>query len=120
MRRTRKGTSTASTWRAQALSRGACLEMLSACLALYFGQLSYNPGKVGWFGNLGRGQSSDNPRKVGGFGPLRKEQSSDNPGKVESSYNPGKVGGFGDLGKGQLSYNPGKVGGFTHAKGIVG
>ena len=44
------------------------MEMLSACLALYFGQLSYNPGKVGWFGNLGRGQSSDNPRKVGWFG----------------------------------------------------
>ena len=35
---------------AQALSRGAFLEMLSACLALYFGQLSYNPRKVGWFG----------------------------------------------------------------------
>jgi len=93
MRRTRKATSTARTWRAQALSRGSFLEMLSACLALYFGQSSYNPGKVGWFGNLGRGQSS---------------------------YNPGKVGGFGDLGKGQLSYNPGKVGGFTHANGIVG
>ena len=93
MRRTRKGTSTASTWRAQDLSRGAFLEMLSACLALYFGQLSYNPRKVGWFGNLGRGQSS---------------------------YNPGKVGWFGNLGKGQLSYNPGKVGGFTHAKGIAG
>ena len=50
------------------MSRGAFLEMLSACLALYFGQLSYNPRKVGWFGNLGRGQSSDNPRKVGWFG----------------------------------------------------
>ena len=84
------------------MSRGAFLEMLSASLALYFGQLSYNPRKVGWFGNLGRWQLSYNP------------------GKVESSYNPGKVGGFGDLGKGQLSYNPGKVGGFTHAKGIVG
>ena len=93
MRRTRKATSTARTWRAQALSRGSFLEMLSTCLSLYFGQSSYNPGKVGWFGNLGRGQSS---------------------------YNPGKVGGFGDLGKGQLSYNPGKVGGFTHANGIVG
>jgi len=67
--------------------------MLSACLALYFGQSSYNPGKVGWFGNLGRWQLS---------------------------YNPGKVGWFGNLGNGQLSYNPGKVGGFTHAKGIVG
>ena len=50
------------------MSRGAFLEMLSACLALYFGQLSYNPGKVGWFGNLGKGQSSDNPGKVGWFG----------------------------------------------------
>ena len=68
MRRTRKGTSTASTWRAKDLSRGAFLEMLSAFLALYYGQSSYNPGKVGWFGNLGRRQSSDNPRKVGWFG----------------------------------------------------
>ena len=75
------------------MSRGSFLEMLSACLALYYGQASYNPGKVGWFGNVGKGQSS---------------------------YNPGKVGWFGNLGKGQLSYNPGKVGGFTHAKGIVG
>ena len=24
--------------------------MLSTCLSLYFGQSSYNPGKVGWFG----------------------------------------------------------------------
>ena len=120
MRRTRRETSFGRICRDQALSRGSFLEMLSACLALYFGQSSYNPRKVGWFGNVGKGQSSYNPGKVGGFGPLRKKQSSDNPGKVESSYNPGKVGGFGDLGKGQLSYNPGKVGGFTHAKGIVG
>ena len=76
--------------------------MLSTCLSLYFGQASYNPGKVGWFGNVGKGQSSYNP------------------GKVESSDNPGKVGWFGNLGNGQSSDNPGKVGGFTHAKGIVG
>ena len=69
MRRTRKATSTARTWRAQALSRGAFLEMLSACLALYFGQSSYNPGKVGGFGNLGKGQLSYNPGKVGGVHP---------------------------------------------------
>ena len=68
MRRTRKRTSTASTCRAQDLSRGAFLEMLSACLALYFGQLSYNPGKVGGFGPLRKEQSSDNPGKVGWFG----------------------------------------------------
>ena len=56
--------------------------MLSACLALYFGQSSYNPRKVGWFGNLGRWQLSYNPGKVGWFGNLGRGQSSDNPGKV--------------------------------------